>query len=220
MPPIPNRSAVTLKASGFVLLLLPALRLVFETWQTLRGSGRGLGVNPIETLTHRTGDWALYCLLLGLSITPLRRITGQAWLIKLRRMVGLFAFFYACLHFGVYLFDTAAVQGEAPRFDGVLKDVLKRPYITVGALALLVMVPLAATSTARAIRKLGRKWQALHRLVYVAALLAILHFTWLVKADTRRPLLFGLFLFVLLGARAALWLRAQKARAERPAEPT
>lgn len=208
------------KAICFVLLLLPALKLAFQTGQTLRGSGGGLGVNPIEALTHRTGDWAIYCLLIGLSITPLRRITRQAWLIKLRRMVGLFAFFYACLHFGVYVFDQVAVAGEAPRFDRVLKDVIKRPYITVGALALLVMVPLAATSSARAIRRLGRKWQALHRLVYVAALLAILHWTWLVKADTRRPLLFGLFLFVLLGARAVPWLRANSERAEPPARST
>lgn len=218
MRPIPKHSA--LKASVFVLLLLPAVRLAFQMWQTLRGSGSGLGVNPIEALTHRTGDWAIYCLLLGLAITPLRRITRYGWLIKLRRMVGLFAFFYACLHFGVYAFDQAAVKGEGPRFDAVLQDVIKRPFITVGALALLVMVPLAATSTARAIRRLGRKWQVLHRLVYVAALLGILHWTWLVKADTRRPLLFGLFLFVLLGARVALWMRARKALADQPDDPT
>ena len=208
------------KAICFVLLLLPAARLAFATWKTLHGGGSALGVNPIETLTHRTGDWAIYCLLLGLTITPLRRITGLLWLIKLRRMVGLFAFFYACLHFGVYVFDQVAVQGEGPRFDLVLKDVIKRPYITIGALALLVMVPLAATSTARAIRWLGRRGQALHRLVYVAALLAVLHWTWLVKSDTRRPLLFGLFLFVLLGARGVLWLRANKAREEEPAART
>lgn len=220
MRPPPNHSAVRLKAVGFVLLLLPALLLAVQTGQTLRGGAGGLGVNPIEELTHRTGDWAMYCLLLGLSISPLRRITRQAWLIKLRRMVGLFAFFYACLHFGVYVFDQVAVQGEGPRFERVLKDVIKRPYITAGALALLGMVPLAATSSARAIRRLGRKWQTLHRLVYVTALLAILHWTWLVKADTRRPLLFGLFLFVLLGARAVLWLRAQRARTEPPAGST
>lgn len=218
MRPISNH--LIEKAICFVLLLLPAARLALETWQTLHGSGRGLGVNPIETLTHRTGGWAIYCLLIGLTITPLRRITGWAWLIKLRRMVGLFAFFYACLHFSVYVFDQVAVKGEGPRFDLVLKDVIKRPYITVGALALLVMVPLAATSTARAIRWLGRRWQALHRLVYVAALLGILHWTWLVKSDTRRPLLFGLLLFVLLGARAVLWLRAEKARAKQPQDST
>ncbi|MFO0578116.1 MAG: protein-methionine-sulfoxide reductase heme-binding subunit MsrQ [Polyangia bacterium] len=206
-----SRYTPVIKTLVFLLLLLPAARLGLQTFQSLRGTGDGLGVNPIETLTHRTGDWTIYCLLLGLLITPLRRITRQAWLIKLRRMLGLFAFFYGCLHFSVYCFDQVAVQGDSLRFDLVLKDVAKRPYITVGTLALLSMVPLAATSTAWAIRKLGRRWQTLHRLVYATAILGIIHWTWLVKADTRRPLFFGLLLFFLLGARFLFWIRDQRA---------
>lgn len=209
---MPARIVSALRVIVFLLLLLPALRLGLGTYQSLYAGGNDLGTNPIETLTHRTGDWTIYCLLLGLLITPLRRLTRQMWLIKLRRMVGLFAFFYGCLHFGVYCFDQVAVQGDSLRFDLVLKDVVKRPYITVGTLALLSMVPLAATSTAWAIRKLGRRWQTLHRLVYVTAILGIVHWTWLVKADTRKPLFFGLLLFILLGTRAIFFLRDQHVR--------
>jgi sulfoxide reductase heme-binding subunit YedZ len=205
------RTSAAIRVLAFVLLLLPAARLGFLTMQTLRGTGSGLGVNPIEALTRGTGGWVIYCLLIGLSITPLRRITGQRWLIRLRRMIGLFAFFYACLHLGVYLFDQVAVQGDTLRFDLVIEDVLKRPYITVGALALLTLLPLAATSTAWAMRRLGRRWQQLHRLVYLTALLGILHWTWLVKSDTRRPLFFGALLFVLLAARVSAWIRARRA---------
>lgn len=206
------RIVTALRVIVFLLLLLPALRLGYGTYQSLYAGGNDLGTNPIETLTHRTGDWTIYCLLLGLLITPLRRLTRQLWLIKLRRMIGLFAFFYGCLHFSVYCFDQVAVQGDSLRFDLVLKDVIKRPYITVGTLALLSMVPLAVTSTAWAIRKLGRRWQLLHRLVYATAILGIVHWTWLVKADTRRPLFFGLLLFILLALRAVFFLRDQRAR--------
>ena len=204
---LPARAVGPLKVVVFLLLLMPAARLGWQAWESYRGTGAGLGVNPIETLTHRTGDYTLYCLLATLAVTPLRRLLGQSFLIKLRRMLGLFAFFYGSLHFATYLFDRVFVQDEALALQVVWKDIAKRPYITVGTLAYLLMVPLAITSTAAMIRRLGRRWQVLHRLIYVTAVLAVVHWTWLVKADLRKPLAFGLLLFVLLGTRAVSWLR-------------
>ena len=168
----------------FLVCLLPLCLLV------LRTVGNDLGANPIETLTHDTGDWALRFLLISLAVTPLRLLTGKAWLIRYRRMLGLFAFFYALLHFTIYLWiDQGFLWSE------IVADILKRPYITIGFAAFLILLPLAATSTKGMVRRLGKRWTSLHRLVYASALLAILHFIWLVKADYREP---GLYLFIFL----------------------
>lgn len=168
----------------FLVCLLPLCLLV------LRTVGNDLGANPVETLTHDTGDWALRFLLISLAVTPLRLLTGKAWLIRYRRMLGLFAFFYALLHFTIYLWiDQGFLWSE------IVADILKRPYITIGFAAFLILLPLAATSTKGMVRRLGKRWTSLHRLVYASALLAILHFIWLVKADYREP---GLYLFIFL----------------------
>lgn len=169
-------------------------------WPLLSLAWLDLGVNPVETLTHHTGLWGLRLLLLTLTITPLRRLTGWNRLIRYRRMLGLFAFFYAVLHVGVYL-----VFDQFFDLEGILDDLGKRPYISVGFLAFLLLIPLAVTSTNAMIRRLGRRWQPLHRLVYITAGLAVLHYLWLVKADLRAPLGYAALLAVLLGSR--LWWR-------------
>jgi methionine sulfoxide reductase heme-binding subunit len=152
----------------------------------------GLTAEPIEFVTHRTGFAALSLLMASLALTPLRRWTGWNWLAPARRALGLSAFGYALLHFGVYLFD----QGFSAPY--VVEDVVERPYVTAGFLALLLLVPLAATSTRAAIRRMGKRWQKLHRLVYLAAGLGVLHFLWLVKADLRRPLVFATIFALLM----------------------
>lgn len=171
-----------------------------------RGAAGRLGANPIETITHGTGDWALRFVLISLAVTPVRIITGWNVLIRFRRMLGLFGFFYASLHLLTYVwldqfFDVGAM----------LKDVGKRPFITVGGAAFLSLVPLAATSTAGAIRWLGgRRWQRLHRLAYLAAAFGIVHYWWLVKADVRLPLTYGALVVGLLGFRLARWISAPR----------
>lgn len=153
----------------------------------LRGIVVGdLGADPVETLLHQTGTWGLILLLVTLSVTPIRRITGWNRLVKLRRLLGLFAYFYAALHVGVYL---VLDQGLAPAF--ILEDVAERPYVTAGAAAFLILSLLALTSTRGWIRRLGRRWQRLHRLVYLAGALVVLHFLWQVKADPREALIFA-----------------------------
>ncbi|HEY7163936.1 MAG TPA: protein-methionine-sulfoxide reductase heme-binding subunit MsrQ [Candidatus Binatia bacterium] len=163
-----------------------------------------LGVNPIETITHFTGDWTLIFLMMTLGVTPLRRITGWNWLIKFRRMLGLFAFFYAILHFSTYI-----VLDHFFDFQRIGADIVKRPYVTVGFTGFVLMIPLAITSTSGMIRRLGKRWQQLHRLVYFAAAAGVIHFYWLVKADVRRPLQYAAVLAVLLAYRAATqWVPA------------
>ena len=179
-----------LKAVLFALALVPLAWLIRGAWLG------DLGANPLETVTHTLGDWALRLLLITLAVTPLRRLSGWNWLVKLRRMLGLYAFFYASLHFMVWVWlDQQLVWVD------MLADIVKRPYVTVGFVAWLLLVPLALTSNRFAIRKLGRRWQQLHRLVYVIAPLAVLHFLWLVKADWLEPLTYGAILAVLLGLR-------------------
>ncbi len=186
-----------LKPALFIACLIPFAQLVFNAY-----SG-DLGANPIETITRFTGSWALIMLLITLTVTPLRRITGWNGVITFRRMLGLFAFFYALLHFSTYL-----VLDLFFDFPAILKDVLKRPYITVGFTAFVLMIPLAITSTAAMIRQLGKRWQQIHFLIYVIALLGVIHFYWLVKADIRRPAQYGAVLAVLLGFRiVARWGR-------------
>jgi sulfoxide reductase heme-binding subunit YedZ len=183
------------KVFVFLLCLVPALLLLWD-WHK-----DALGPNPAENIIHTNGDWTIRFLLITLSITPLRGLLGIPWLIQFRRMLGLFAFFYGSLHLLSYLwldqfFDWA----------GIWKDIYKRPYITVGFTAWLLMVPLALTSTAWSIRKLGgRRWLLLHRLIYFTALGGVIHFYWLVKSDVRLPLLYGAILLVLMLYRAVVW---------------
>jgi len=187
----------------FVLALLPLARLVVAAFTG------GLGVNPIEFVTRSTGTWTLSFLLITLTVTPLRRITGWNWLIRLRRMLGLFAFFYACLHFITYVWLDQFFDPTA-----IVKDVVKRPFITVGFSAFLLLLPLAATSTHAMIRRLGGKaWQRLHYLVYLIATLGVVHYWWLVKKDVTKPMLFAFGLALLLGFRVVHQLRGWNARA-------
>lgn len=166
-----------------------------------------LGANPVETITHSTGFWALTLLMVTLAVTPLRRLSGWNSVIQLRRLVGLFAFFYVCLHFLTYfILDLWFEVGL------IAEDILKRPYITVGFTAFVLLIPLAATSTKGMIRRLGRRWQKLHRLVYVSAALGVLHFLWKVKADTREPLIFASVLALLLLLRLPWTTRASAMR--------
>ena len=186
-----QRSVGMIKVAVFCASLLPCLWLVAD------GLAGRLGANPIETVSHRTGSWTLRFLLLTLAVTPLRRLLGWPWLIRLRRMIGLFAFFYAVLHFLTYL-----VLDQFFAWDEIAKDIIKRPYITIGFAAFLLMWPLAITSTNRMQRRLGRNWQRLHRLVYVVAVGGVLHYLWLVKADVREPVVYGLILIALLAYRS------------------
>ncbi len=184
-------AARSAKPALFLLCLAPALWLAAGAW---RGS---LGVNPIEKVTLETGQWTLRLLAATLAVTPLRRLAGWPELIRFRRMLGLFAFFYACLHALTYVwldqfFDWAEIA----------RDIVKRPFITAGALSFAAMVPLAVTSTRRWIARLGgRRWQRLHRLVYFAAAAGVMHFWWKVKSDIREPALYALVFAVLLLAR-------------------
>ncbi len=181
------------------LCLLPAVVLVWDAFTD------GLGAEPIEAVTHRTGWWGLTLLLVTLAVTPVRRLTGWNRVIQLRRLLGLFAFFYVSLHFLTYLFD------QFFQLEYIIEDVVKRPYITAGFAAYLLLIPLAATSTQGMIRRLGgKRWQRLHRLVYLSAILAVLHFFWLVKADLQRPLLFAAALAVLLAFRLPLLWKSRR----------
>ena len=182
----------------------------------------GLGANPIEALLHVGGRWGLVFLLLGLGVTPVRRVTGWNQVIKVRRLLGLFTFFYASLHFLVYLLLD---QGLALSF--ILEDIVERPFITVGFLSLVLLAPLALTSTQGWIRRLGRRWQLLHRLVYPAGALAVLHFYWKVKADTFWPLVVaGVFTALLLFRVPGWWTRLErklgvgKGRSEKRDDPS
>jgi sulfoxide reductase heme-binding subunit YedZ len=157
-----------------------------------------LSSDPIKTLTHRTGLWGLTCLTAMLAITPLHRLTGWARLQSYRRMLGLFGFFYVALHFLVYL-----VLDQFFDWHAIAEDITRRPFITVGFTGLLLMVPLVVTSTRGWVKRLGRRWVALHSLAYVAALAGVVHFTWSQKADIHTPTMYGLVLAVLLAARLA-----------------
>lgn len=179
----------------FLLCLVPALRLLAGA---LGIGGVSLGADPVEEILETCGKWTLNFLIITLCVTPLRQLTGWNDLVRFRRLLGLFAFTYACLHFASYL-----VLDRGLELGTVLEDVAKRPYITIGFSALLLLIPLAVTSTNRMMRKLGRRWQKLHRLVYVIAILGVWHFYWQVKADVREPLYYAAALGVLLGYR--LW---------------
>ena len=192
----------------FAAALLPFVWLVFRAL-----TGR-LTANPIEDITLTTGVWALRFLLITLAITPLRRITGWNRLIQYRRMLGLFAFFYAVLHLATYVVDMIAVEGGFT-FAPVVKDVAKRPFITMGVISFGLMIPLAITSTKGWIRRLGRRWQTLHRIIYISAIAAVFHFIWKVKVVVGEPVYYAVILAVLLGFRV-LW-RLKKTAAVRSA---
>ena len=177
----------------FLVCLLP---LVFLLLRAFEMAGFGLGANPIEELLHELGRWGLKFLLLGLSITPLRRWTGWNWLLRFRRMLGLFAFFYIVLHFLTY-----AILDQGLDIAAIIEDIIKRPYITLGMTGLLLLIPLAITSTKGMMRRLGKRWQKLHRLVYVIAIAGVWHFYWQVKLDTLDASLYALVLTVLLATR-------------------
>ncbi|MGB5486211.1 MAG: protein-methionine-sulfoxide reductase heme-binding subunit MsrQ [Lysobacterales bacterium] len=177
----------------FLLCLSPLAVLLAATFSL---AGLSLGANPIEELLHELGRWGLKFLLLTLTVTPVRRWTGWNWLIGFRRMLGLFAFFYIVLHFTVY-----AVLDQGLDMAAIIEDVLKRPYITLGMAGLLMLIPLAVTSTKGMMRRLGKRWQKLHRLVYVIAVVAVWHFYWQVKLDTLDPVVYALILAGLLGVR-------------------
>ncbi len=180
-----------IKVVVFLLCLIPMARLGWNAYTN------NLGANPIEVITRSTGTWTLVFLLIVLSVTPLRRLTGLHWLIRFRRMLGLFAFFHVCLHFTTYIWLDQFFE-----FMEMVRDVIKRPFITAGFVSFLLLVPLALTSTSGMIRRLGgRRWQQLHRLVYLAAIGGVIHYIWLVKADQRDPLIYGSILSVLLGYR-------------------
>lgn len=184
-----------LKPIVFLAALIPLGLLGLDA---LQGN---LGANPIEKITHQTGLWTLILLLSTLAITPLRRITGIQWLIQYRRMIGLFAFFYGCLHLTTYVWLDQFFDVHS-----MLKDVYKRPFITAGFTAFLLMVPLALTSTKGWIRRLGKRWQLLHRLIYFSAAAGVTHFIWLVKADLREPLIYATILSVLMAIRVWFWV--------------
>jgi methionine sulfoxide reductase heme-binding subunit len=194
------------KITIFVLSLVPFSLLLWRFFGStpfdMTTWGAGLGANPIEKITHVTGDWTLRFLLITLAITPLRKLLKFPSLIKFRRMLGLFAFFYASLHFMTYIW-----LDKFFNLHEILGDVAKRKFITVGFTGFLLLIPLALTSTAGWIRRLGgKRWQALHRLIYLAAIAGVIHYVWLVKADIRRPVQYGILLAILLFYRAAVWM--------------
>ncbi|GAC1428932.1 MAG: protein-methionine-sulfoxide reductase heme-binding subunit MsrQ [Terriglobales bacterium] len=187
-----------LKVVVFVSCLGPA---AFLAW---KGYESALGANPIEVITHSTGNWTLIFLLITLSVTPARELLRQPWLIRFRRMFGLFAFFYATLHFLTYIWLDKFFD-----LHEVFKDIAKRRFITVGFAAFLLLIPLAVTSTSGWIRRLGgKRWRALHRLIYFSAIGGVIHYLWLVKADKSSPLEYGSVLAVLLGYRLVMWSKS------------
>ena len=197
----------TFKVVVFMVCLIPVGILAWEFFGAhptdMTNWGVGLGPNPVEALEHGTGDWTLRFLLITLAITPLRKLLRAPALIKFRRMLGLFAFFYGCLHFTTYLWVDKFFN-----IHEILADIVKRKYITVGFLAFVLLIPLALTSTAGWIRRLGgKRWQALHRLIYISAVAGVIHYLWLVKADIHKPLEYGAILGMLLLYRVVMWQR-------------
>jgi sulfoxide reductase heme-binding subunit YedZ len=183
-----------IKPALFFVCLIPLGIMIYD------GVLDQLSANPVEDITHRTGDWALRFLVITLAITPVRQLFGWSSILRLRRMFGLYSFFYGCLHFAVYMLD----QGFA--LEEILPDIARRPYITVGFSALLCMSFLAVTSNRFSMIRLGVRWKKLHSLIYIIAVAAILHFLWLVKADVLEPVIYGIIVVVLLSWRA-YWCR-------------
>ncbi len=199
-----NRVLQVIAITGGVL---PAASLIVSAFTD------GLGANPVERVTHATGDWALRFLLLSLAVTPLRRMLGWSWAAPLRRTLGLTAFGYACCHYFIYLSLEHFFDWQL-----IVEDALKRRYVWAGFAAFLCLGSLAATSTRAMVRRLGRRWVSLHRLVYPAAVLGVIHFLWLVKSDLREPLLYAAVLAVLLGLRLWFWLTRSRSSKPTPNE--
>ena len=189
----------SLKFAAHVLALIPFSLLVYQALNNQ------LGADPVAELTHGTGEWALRLLLLSLAMTPLRLILKKSWPIRFRRLIGLYAFFYACLHFSVYLFlDLGSYWSQ------IGADIIKRPFITVGFTAWLLLIPLAVTSNQWMMRKLKKNWLKLHKLVYIIGILGVVHYYWLVKSDVREPLMYAGILLLLFGIR--FWYRVKASK--------
>src|SRR5690606_708728 len=207
-----SRPLVLAKTMVHILALAPLALLSWRVWQVWSEADiDALGPDPVAAIEHTLGLWALRLLLLTLAITPLRQLSGQAGLMRFRRMLGLYVFAYASLHFAAYL-----VLDLRGWWALVFEEIAKRPYITVGFAAWLLVVPLAVTSTRGWMRRLGRNWGRLHRVVYAVAALAVLHFWWIVKSDYREPLLYAAILAVLLGWR--LWKRLSRRTVPLPSQ--
>ncbi len=201
---------IAAKGMVHVLALAPLAYLGWQFWQVWQSGSDALGADPVAEIEHRTGLCALRLLLLTLAITPLRQLSGQSVLLRFRRMLGLYAFFYACVHLGVYLgLDLRGYWVQ------IFEDIVKRPYITVGFIAWLLLIPLAITSTQGWMRRLKRNWGKLHKAIYAIGVLAVLHFWWLVKSDIREPLLYAAILALLLGWRGWRALSARRTTAAR-----
>jgi sulfoxide reductase heme-binding subunit YedZ len=195
-----SRQFKLIKISLFILACIPFLRLIGFTYLNQ------LGANPLEFITRNTGDWALYLLLITLSITPLRKLSGWNWLLGLRRMTGLFSFFYASLHFLAFLWFDHFFDVEA-----MLRDVVKRPFIAMGFATFFLLLPLAATSTKKMMGLLGKRWKTLHQIIYLIIIMGLLHFWWMRagKQNFTQPFIFSGIAFVLLGSRIVLWWRSK-----------
>jgi sulfoxide reductase heme-binding subunit YedZ len=206
------RRLLTSKWTKPVLFLVCLVPLATLVWRALHS---GLGANPVEFVQHATGDWTLRFLIFTLSITPLRKLLRLPDLIRFRRMLGLFAFFYVCLHFLTYI-----GPDQSFNLGGMWKDVQKRRYITVGFTAFVLLIPLAITSTAGWVRRLGgRRWQQLHRAIYVSAVFGVIHYYWLVKSDVRLPLFYGALVAILLLSRLAGWFFRRRSAAAADLSP-
>lgn len=189
LPALPRR---IIKHTLFIACLMPLAWLVARAFEW----GGTLGANPVEMIQDTLGQWGLRFLVITLAITPLRDWFNAPWLISLRRMLGLFAFAYVLLHFLTWL-----ILDQGLYWSGVLEDIAKRPFITIGFLAFVLLVPLAVTSTNKMMRRLGKRWKRLHRLIYPIAILGVWHYYWQVKADVREPLVYASIVAVLLGWR-------------------
>jgi len=200
------------KAGAFLLSLVPLGMLAWWCYQAYRTGDPTEYVtgNPIEFITHYTGDWAIRFICFTLCITPLRMLANRPQITRYRRMLGLFAFFYACLHFGTWLF----LDPRENTISAIWEDIVKRSYITVGMVAFVAMIPLAITSTSGWVRRLTfKRWQRLHRLIYLTAIAAVIHYLWLVKSDTRLPFMYGAIVAVLLVFRVVTKIRSRKRKA-------
>lgn len=196
-----KKQIVWIKATVFLLCLIPCARLF---WLAVNND---LSANPIEFIERSTGFWSLFILLLTLSLTPIRLLSGRAWQLQLRRMLGLFMFFYACLHVTTYLWLDYSFN-----WTDIIKDIIKHPYVLVGAAAFILTLPLAITSNNLMIKLLRERWKHLHRLVYLIAILGVVHFWWLVKKDIREPLLYGSILALLLCIRIYYKISSNKSK--------
>ncbi len=192
------------QSSKGLVLLLGLMPFCLLVWDSVTG---GLSVNPVEDITHRTGDWALRFILVALAVTPVRWISGWNPIIRYRRMVGLLAFFYASLHFSTYI-----VFDHFFDVSSIFEDVAERKYVTAGFVGFVLMLPLAITSTQGWIRRLGKRWSLLHRLIYVVAIAGVVHFLWLVKLENSEPLVYAAVLAVLLGSRLIRYYLAEASR--------